>query len=233
MGKKMVLKEIIEIMVDIIAQQEWLLDILKNPFMDSATKINDRCKKDILEFYSSNPGSGVDEQVTILQKKIDEGRKKLKPLFLKGGERYFERTIDGLYFGYHCEGGETFDLAGNIPLSVETLDNDRILFLANHYMDWYPFYLSMDKRERYRVLRCYFKMPEKTLTFNKYDEYHELFRYVTKTDRLVRTEKLNKYIEEGYHLFILGENDQKEITEAMLIYPKNYVTIIEEITLPK
>ena len=57
-------------------------------------------------------------------------------LFEEKYETNFKQLENGLYVGYHAEGSETFELAGSVKLSMETLHDDRPLFLCHDRNIW-------------------------------------------------------------------------------------------------
>ena len=130
---------------------------------------------------------------------------------------------------YHIEGGETFELANNIPLSMKTLHDNRPLFLCSNPKEWFPYHLK--DKSGYRVLEVTFIMPEHGLSFKHYDKYHELFWYSSENNEYIYSSVLEEHISNGFHIFVLDEdNDQKELSEIMLINPSKYVTSIMDIT---
>lgn len=52
-------------------------------------------------------------------------------------------TVQGrtVAVSYHVEGGETFELAGSVSLSMQTLTSERPLFLCNNPFEWFPDHL--------------------------------------------------------------------------------------------
>lgn len=140
---------------------------------------------------------------------------------------YFNIDKNNNLIGYHCEGGETFEDVNNIPLSMDTLNNDRILFLCNNTTEWYPNHLNnLDNFKMYSII---FKQPLKYKTYNSLKKYLDLFDYNDELKNYFPTNETQKLINKGCHLFILGKNIENELTEAFLVYPKNYVLSIMEI----
>ena len=130
---------------------------------------------------------------------------------------------------YHIEGGETFELTNNIPLSMKTLHDNRPLFLCSNPKEWFPYHLK--DKSGYRVLEVTFIMPEHGLSFKHCDKYHELFWYSSENNEYIYSSVLEEHISNGFHIFVLDEdNDQKELSEIMLINPSKYVTSIMDIT---
>lgn len=130
---------------------------------------------------------------------------------------------------YHIEGGETFELANKIPLSMETLHDNRPLFLCNNPKEWFPYHLK--DKSGYRVLEVTFTMPERGLSFKHWDKYDELVVYSSENNDYVYSSVLEEHISNGFHIFVLDEdNDRKELGEIMLINPTKYVTSIREIS---
>lgn len=143
---------------------------------------------------------------------------------------YFDFDNTGKLLGYHCEGGETFEYGGSVPLTMETLDDGRLLFMGNNVDEWVPHHLNLGDYKLYKIT---FDKPPKTKVFRDFNEYHELFSWNDKTNRYDIQPKLQALIDTGYRLFVLDRNTQDELTESFLINPKQYVRSIEEIPFTK
>lgn len=128
-----------------------------------------------------------------------------------------------LAVAFHCEGGETFDNVNRVPLSMSTLDNDRFLFISQERNEWVPTYLDLSEYSLYEIT---YELPSKVKVFDSFHEYHDLFYFNESTNKHMATPILQKYIAEGYRLFVLGENDKDELKESFLINPKDYVRAI-------
>lgn len=132
----------------------------------------------------------------------------------------------GLCIGYHVEGGETFELAGSISLSMETLHDDRPLFLSASKTYWFSDHLT---KVKLRVYEIHFEMP-KHLAFDTYKEYQEVNPWWNEDKRTyIFGKKLTKYIKDGYGMFSVGNNEKNETPESFIIHPTEYVKSIKEI----
>lgn len=144
----------------------------------------------------------------------------------------FERDDQGNYIGYHWEGGETFELAGANKLSLENLDNDRLLFVANTTdSDW------GDKHSR--LLKVVFQAKPYPLftdfrdnspnSFNGLTTFNDGDGVTTFARHRVRTDgSLPDLIQDGYNLFML-DDPKEELPEAFITEPKRWVISIEEV----
>lgn len=141
----------------------------------------------------------------------------------------FQQLPSGLYVGYHVEGGETFELAGSIPLSMETLHNGRPLYLSNSKEHWFSTHL---KAEDFRVYEIHFEMPPHK-TYDTYAEYQKVNPMWDETNRCYRySAELEHLIDQGYHMFSVGKNEKGEIPESFIINPTHYVKKIVSINYP-
>jgi hypothetical protein len=126
--------------------------------------------------------------------------------------------------GYHVEGGETFELSKTGELSMGTLDNARPLYMCDNPVEWYPAHLKYHRD--YRVYAISYNVPTLSLNFKNWEEYNSLVEWDGK--KYIRSKDLKKYISAGYHLFTLDkDNDKGELTEFILINPKEYVVSIK------
>ena len=142
-------------------------------------------------------------------------------------EKYFKQEGE-LFVGYHVEGGETFELAGSIPLSTDTLRDDFPLFIANNPSEWFPHHL--ENKDEYRVYKILFeRIP--------FFVFNEQSLYMKNTPRHLRDRDgrlcADTMIQNGVRLFILDENDANDLTESCLIYPSKHVRSITQISLPE
>lgn len=138
----------------------------------------------------------------------------------------FEQDEQGLHIAYHAEGGDTFELAGSIPLSVETLDDNRPLFVSNNNEDWISSHLPEGTIRLYKIR---FTLPKQKI-FKTYREYQEVNPGWNEEDRVyVYSKKLEKLLKEGYRMFSVGENERYEIPESFIINPTQYVKSIEKV----
>lgn len=140
----------------------------------------------------------------------------------------FDKTPEGLVVGFHCEGGETFEYSGTGKLTLDTLDNNRPLFLSHDQHQWVPYHLDLKDYRQYKII---FEQPAKVMTYSSFNEYQNLYGWNSKDNRYVWSEELEKLFDQGYRLFVLGKNDKDELTEAFLICPKEYVKSIEEVPI--
>lgn len=135
---------------------------------------------------------------------------------------YFKRVDLNTYIGYHIEGGETFELAGSVPLSMDMLRNDRPLFLCNDPGVW----MNTDDQCVYEIT---FKLP-KALVFHSNSDYHSLFRYVAASNTWQYTKRMTQVLRSNFEGFILEtENDRGSESECFLIRPKDCVLSIRRI----
>ena len=125
-----------------------------------------------------------------------------------------------LAVAFHCEGGETFNNVNRVPLSMSTLDNDRFLFMSQERNEWVPTHLDLTEYSLYKIT---YELPSKVKVFDSFHEYLDLFYFNESTNKLTASPILQKYIAEGYRLFVLGEG---ELKESFLINPKDYVRAI-------
>lgn len=144
----------------------------------------------------------------------------------------FEKNEDGNYIGYHIECISDCKENATSQLMVETLNNDKPLFLSNNPRHWYPFHLNQP--DNYRVLKVVFK-PCMAKSFDKEKSYARLFHMIAYKDNpnLYKFKMKNagkKLLEQGYQLFILDPKD--ELHEAFLCNPVDHVVSIEEIEMP-
>jgi hypothetical protein len=143
----------------------------------------------------------------------------------KGAE--YRQLPNGLFVGYHVEGSDTFDLAGGIPLTMETLRDDRPLFLSHSDEHWFPRHLPEADFTLYEI---HFELP-KEMTYDSYEEYQKVNPWWDEDNRkYIHTPTLKKLINEGYHMFSVGENEKKELPESFIINPSLYVKSIEKIS---
>ena len=138
----------------------------------------------------------------------------------------FTLLENGLYVGYHVEGHDTFDLAGAIPLSMETLHDERPLFLSTNKEDWFPDHLP---RADMRVYEIQFALPKEKicLTYKEYQIYNPGWNETER--KYIRPAELEKLIAQGYHMVSVGQNERREIPESFIIYPTLYVKSISQI----
>lgn len=138
----------------------------------------------------------------------------------------FQQLPNGQYVGYHVEGCETFELAGCIPLSMQTLHDDRQLYLSASKDDWFPTHL---KEKDFSLYEIHFEMP-KHKEFDSYNEYWKINpTWSDKTRSYTRSKELNKLITQGYEMFSIGENEKGETPESFIINPTKHVKSITKI----
>ena len=130
--------------------------------------------------------------------------------------------------GYHCEGGDTHEAVGRVPLSMSTLNDGRPLFLCPDYDSWFPHHLS-DKSE-YKVYRVVFKAVD-FIRLSEFWVYHDLFSYNTKNKNYDFTKEMKYFIRCGFNLFVLEKNKQNELPEALLLNPTKHVVNISKFSV--
>lgn len=144
-----------------------------------------------------------------------------------GRESDFKQLPNGLYVGYHAEGGETFDLSGNVPLTMETLHDDRPLFLSYSKDHWFAEHLPKGSVVLYEI---HFVLP-KQMNYSSYDEYQKVNPGWDENNKVyISTPKLTKLISEGYNMFSVGVNEIGETPESFIINPTKYVKDIIKIS---
>ena len=138
----------------------------------------------------------------------------------------FEQDEEGLHIAYHVEGDETFKQVGSIPLSMETLQDHRPLFVSNNKEDWLSDHLPEGSTWLYEIR---FTMPKQKV-FGTYKEYQEVNPgWNEKNKEYVYSKKLEKLLKEGYRMFSVGENELYETPESFIINPVQYIKSIKKI----
>lgn len=144
----------------------------------------------------------------------------------------FEKDELGNYIGYHWEGGETFEFAGAVNLSMDTLNNDRALFISNT-----PGAGWGDAHSR--LLKVVFSVnkPYPTFTYlrdKSVNAYHILLGFkdgdgkTTLTRHYIREgSHLAGLVRQGFNLFML-DDPKEDLPEAFITEPKKWVIAIEE-----
>lgn len=130
---------------------------------------------------------------------------------------------------YHCEGGETFYRGNGVPLSLDTLDNNRFLFISPNASEWYPCHLDSKDYTLYEIT---YESSSNVKVYDSFSDYHSLFGYDELLDRYIANDNLLSLIKEGYSIFILGKNDKDELQEGFIIRPKDCVKSIKVIDPP-
>lgn len=140
----------------------------------------------------------------------------------------FQQLFNGLCVGYHVEGCDTFELSGAIPLSMKTLHNDRQLYLSNNVSDWRSDHLPEGTMQMYEI---HF-IPPKQMVYVHSPDYDSVNPRWSETKKIyIRSTKLKKLIAQGYRLFSLAENNDKdELPESFIINPTHYVKKILKIS---
>lgn len=132
---------------------------------------------------------------------------------------HFKQTDQGHLVGYHWEGCETFQLAGAVRLSMESLDNARPLFVA-HVPDggW----------ESGRLYEITFK-PLKKFEAADAAEFDQLLHH---SDRggWAASPLLIDLAAQGHRLFCLNDAPKWD-AEAFIWQPKEAVISIRDITV--
>lgn len=132
---------------------------------------------------------------------------------------HFKQTEQGYWIGYHWEGCETFQLAGAIRLSMESLDNARPLFIM-HLPDsgWVSGRLY---EITFRPLKKYQAMDREE--FDCLLDYSDAEGW-SPTDTLLELEG------KGHRLMWMATDDRRD-TEAFIWQPKDAVVAIRDITV--
>ncbi len=130
---------------------------------------------------------------------------------------------------YHFEGGLNFEEGGNRRLSLDSLDNERLLFLSRDIDSWQSFI------EDQRLYRVTIKPVKEYPIISEWDKYFNLSTFSTihgiKKHTVGKNTELASYVDEGYRLFELDKfNDKNELPELFLVKPKESVLSIEDIT---
>lgn len=140
----------------------------------------------------------------------------------------FEKDEVGNYIGYHCEGGETFELSGGINLTLDTLDDNRILFISNTpYAGW--------QHDGARILKVVFKVNKEYPTDidfrNKSDWGYTNLSSFTENDKtrhfVMEGSILEDLTKQGYNLFTL-DDPIEQLPEGFITNPKQHVVSINE-----
>lgn len=151
----------------------------------------------------------------------------------------FKKTATGDLVGYHIEGGETLDLSGYLPLSINNLIDHKPLFLGYEPISWYPFHLESSD---YKILEITFSEP-KAKEFLNLDDYFDLLIsteiYSVEHMKNIHVNKLSplgeRLVNEGYNLFCLTQNftalGEDDLLEAFLINSSKYVKQIREVDI--
>lgn len=144
----------------------------------------------------------------------------------------FEKDASGNYIGYHWEGGETFEISGQIPLTIDTLDSSRVLFIApTPDVGW------GDGTDR--LLKVVFKVSKewevctdfrstaptsytRMLAFQEHTSDSPSKHYVEPGSYLAGL------VNDGYNLFML-DDPAEDLPEAFITEPKKWVISIEEV----
>jgi GNAT superfamily N-acetyltransferase len=186
---------------------------------------------DLLMHYDSSP-RGV---MLILKRK--NKRLRGEPLDLRvlpkfSDEHYFRNVGGNTYVGYHVEQSDIAFSSAKSGLSMETLSDDRLLFLCNNPDEWFPNHLTghIDQDEVFQVYEVTFTAPM-GLEFYKNDTFHSLHYLDGINGNKQKLERrANRLANRGFHLFVLKQhNDHNELSEAFLCYPKKYVKSIKMI----
>lgn len=146
-----------------------------------------------------------------------------KPLFYiknRYGEHHkYYKLPNGLFVGYHWEGGETFEETGNQKLTLESVKGTPALFLCHDPLTWAPTHLDIAD---YRLYRIVFEMPELEAVFSSINAYHKVVP-------LSGLDQCPLGLSLSVHLISMYENDRNELQESLLRYPGRYVKEITPI----
>lgn len=145
----------------------------------------------------------------------------------------FEKDETGNYIGYHVEGCETFIGAGAVPLTMDTLDDNRLLFVSNNPNSW------VSKSER--VIKITFKVNKEYPLFTNFrdqspDSYINLHEFsdqdlekgILSRHYVGKDSTLEKLVGEGYNLFML-DDPKEDLPEAYITNPKRWVVSMEDL----
>ena len=141
-------------------------------------------------------------------------------------QSFFQRDGEGNYIAYHWEGGETYEIAGKVPLTLETLNNDRPLFLCPNKDEWDPKHI--EDRDSYSLYEIKIK-PIDLVHYKVFDAYHSLLKFDSELSQFKETNYLKELKSASFRLFVLGENDKDELKEAFLVTPLKYVLSINKL----
>lgn len=149
---------------------------------------------------------------------------------------YFKDNGDGTYTAYHVEGGETLDIHKVIDkeynnLTLKTLSNKHPLFICNNPYEWFPSH-STDF-SKYKILEIKFKKPPFYVE-GIFKNYQDLFYFIfeersDQKEKYRLSERGIKLHNSGIDLFIYDSSDGVELSEAFLLFPKNYVISIKNL----
>lgn len=133
---------------------------------------------------------------------------------------YFRKNARGNYVGYHHQGGENFSESGGIHLSMDTLDNERPLFMANEAnTEWNGWEVEPDGT----LYEIEFGSDVKIWHTDNLKAYWDLtlFTYRSEFKQHRYSPMLEKLMAEGYRVFLCIP--QNESSEGFLVYPKQHV----------
>lgn len=144
---------------------------------------------------------------------------------------YFSVDEQGNWFGYHVEGGETFDNSNGVSIEKGMFRNDKPFFLCNNYHEWFPMHLK--DRDTYRIFKVTFT-PVKELIIKSWEEYQNQFvvNEITVNGKL---ETVTSYTKDGLEkqeagfqvLVVPKDNLADELTEGVLMFPKTNILKVE------
>lgn len=142
----------------------------------------------------------------------------------------FKQDSQGRLIGYHVECISDCKEDARPLLSLDTLRDDKPLFLSARKTDWFPFHLK--DTDNFRILKVVFRLPSLSVTFNSEKGYHQLFSMLRDKDNFDKyhftlTPFGKTYIDKGYHLISL--HTDHELQESFLWTPGEYVEEIEEV----
>ncbi len=148
----------------------------------------------------------------------------------KPNDMLFGYEIDrasGIIRAFHSEARDALGIKEYVPLSLETLDNDRVLYLHNAQDTCY----SQDVF-RLRTVAVYFRMPVLSARIYREAEaslYHGL-SVMDEEDKHRPNPNLDDEERQAWHLYL----DPQGEDESLLLSPKNTViAIVQETTNQK
>lgn len=122
--------------------------------------------------------------------------------------------------GYHIEGGEPFEMSGRVPLSMETLCDNRPLFLCANPTEWNPLHLKhLDAFNFYRVV---FEMPL-CVVYRHQKDYLDTFEYDSRRSLMegcyILSSGAGEAVKLGVGMFRYDSDDMHELSEGYLVHP--------------
>lgn len=135
-------------------------------------------------------------------------------IWINDPSMYFKEE-NGYFVGYHIE-----DTDVEHPLTLETLDNDKILYLCANPVEWYSYHLPKHT-ELFRVLEVKFKAApiQTTRSMNEYRNYADGVD--------------DRYLHKPSVVVLPRTKSHDDISEAFISKPKELVVSIKEVPFIK